>query len=208
MKNFQKLLKDRGYYSGAIDGIVGPLTLGGAKQWIDAEMNIRGWVKPVNDLVWIRTDQSYDNKFADYVVRFNNRVADMIIPCSTTPGDFYIFNPLTVGGITGAAVAAEQQVIASHKFVTSGTWSSLWLGAPYFYQSGAIEIYRDGNKDRNLDKAVKTKGWYGINFHRGGIGHAVDTWSAGCMVVPDARWFEAIKIFQPNQLINFTLIEC
>jgi hypothetical protein len=25
--------------------------------------------------------------------------------------------------------------------------------------------------------------------------------------VPDARWFEAIKIFQPNQLINFTLIE-
>jgi hypothetical protein len=208
MKNFQKLLKDRGYYSGAIDGIVGPLTLGGAKQWIDAEMNIRGWVKPVNDLVWIRTDQSFDNKFADYVVRFNNRVADMILPCSTTPGDFYIFNPLTVGGITGAAVAAEQQVIASHKFVTSGTWSSLWLGAPYFYQSGAIEIYRDGNKDRNLDKAVKTKGWYGINFHRGGIGSFVDNLSAGCMVVPDARWFEAIKIFQPNQLINFTLIEC
>jgi hypothetical protein len=170
-------------------------------------MNIRGWVKPVNDLVWIRTDQSFDNKFADYVVRFNNRVADMVMPCSTTPGDFYIFNPLTVGGITGAAVAAEQQVIGSHKFVTSGTWSSLWLGAPYFYQAGAIEIYRDGNKDRKLDKTTKTKGWYGINFHRGGIGSFVDNWSAGCMVVPDARWFEAIKIFQANQLINFTLIE-
>ncbi len=207
MKGFQQILKDRGYYTGAIDGIVGPLTLGGAKQWIDAEMNIRGWVKPVNDLVWIRTDQSFDNKFADYVVRFNNRVADMILPCSTTPGDFYIFNPLTVGGITGAAVACEQQVIGSHKFVTSGTWSSLWLGAPYFYQSGAIEIYRDGNKDRKLDKTTKTKGWYGINFHRGGVGSFVDNWSAGCMVVPDARWFEAIKIFSANQLINFTLIE-
>lgn len=207
MKGFQQILKDRGYYTGAIDGIVGPLTLGGAKAWIDAEMNIRGWVKPVNDLVWVRTDQSFDNKFADYVVRFNNRVADMILPCSTTPGDFYIFNPLTVGGITGAAVASEQQVIGSHKFVTSGTWSSLWLGAPYFYQSGAIEIYRDGNKDRKLDKTIKTKGWYGINFHRGGIGSFVDNWSAGCMVVPDARWFEAIKIFSANQLINFTLIE-
>ena len=207
MKGFQQILKDRGYYTGAIDGIVGPLTLGGAKAWIDAEMNIRGWVKPVNDLVWIRTDQSYDNKFADYVVRFNNRVADMILPCSTTAGDYYIFNPLTVGGITGAAVACEQQVIGSHKFVTSGTWSSLWLGAPYFFQSGAIEIYRDGNKDRKLDKTVKTKGWYGINFHRGGIGSFVDNWSAGCMVVPDARWFEAIKIFSANQLINFTLIE-
>ena len=208
MKNFQKLLKDSGYYSGAIDGIVGPLTLGGAKQWIDAEMNLRGWVKPVTDLVWIRTDQVFDNKFADYCIRFNNRIADMILPCSTTPGDYIVFNPLTVGGITGSAVACEQQVIASHKFVTAPNWKHLWLNAPYFYQAGAIEIFRDNTRDRKLDKTVKTKGWYGINFHRGGIGHAVDTWSAGCLVVPDVRWFEAIKIFQPNQLINFTLIEC
>lgn len=207
MQKFQQILKDRGFYSGAIDGIVGPLTLGGVKAFIDAEMNKRGWVKPVNDLVWVRTDQSYDNKFSDYCIRFNNRVADMILPCSTTPGDYIIFNPLTVGGITGSAVACEQQVIGSHKFVTSGNWKSLWLNAPYFYQSGAIEIYRDANKDRKLDKAVKTKGWYGINFHRGGIGHLVDDWSAGCLVVPDKIWFEAIKIFRPNQLINFTLIE-
>lgn len=207
MRNFQQILKDRGYYQGAIDGIVGPLTLGGAKAWIDAEMNIRGWVKPVNDLVWIRTDQTFDNKFSDFVVRFNNRIADMIMPCSTTPGDYIVFNPLTVGGITGSAVACEQQVIASHKFVTAPDWKHLWLNAPYFFQAGAIDIWRDNTKDRNLDKNIKTKGWYGINFHRGGIGHAVDTWSAGCLVVPDVRWFEAIKIFQNNQLINFTLIE-
>jgi len=207
MKAFQQILKDRGYYSGAIDGIIGPLSLAGAKQLVDAEMDKRGWVKPVNDLVWIRTDQSFDNKFSDYVVRFSNRIADMIMPCSTTPGDFYIFNPLTVGGITGAAVACEQQVIASHKFNTSGDWKSLWLGAPFFYQAGAIEIYRDGNKDRKLDKAIKTKGHFGINFHRAGAGSFVDNWSAGCMVVPDNRWFEAIKTFYPNQLINFTLIE-
>jgi hypothetical protein len=207
MKGFQQILKDKGYYSGAIDGIIGPLSLAGAKQFIDAEMTKRGWVKPVNDLVWIRTDQSFDNKFSDYVVRFSNSIADMIMSCSTTPGDFYIFNPLTVGGITGAAVACEQQVLASHTFKTSGNWKSLWLGAPYFMQTGSIEIYRDGNKDRKLDKTTKTRGWYGINFHRAGAGSFVDNWSAGCMVVPDARWFEAIKIFQANQLINFTLIE-
>lgn len=207
MKQFQQILKDRGYYLGNIDGIVGPLTLAGAKQWIDAEMSNRDWVKPVNDLVWVRTDQKFDNKFSDYCIRFNNRIADMILPCSTTPGDYIVFNPLTVGGITGSAVACEQQVIASHKFVTAPDWRHLWLNAPYFFQSGAIEIWRDGNKDRNLDKKIKTKGWYGINFHRGGIGHAVDTWSAGCLVVPDKRWFEAIKIFKPNQFINFTLIE-
>lgn len=207
MKGFQQILKDRGYYKGNIDGIVGPLTLTAAKQFIDAEMDLRGWVKPVTDLVWIRTDQTFDNKFSDYVVRFNNRIADMILPCSTTPGDYIVFNPLTVGGITGSAVACEQQVIGSHKFVTAPDWKHLWLNAPYFFQAGAIEIWRDANKDRNLDKNIKTKGWYGINFHRGGIGHAVDTWSAGCLVVPDVRWFEAIKIFRPNQLINFTLIE-
>ena len=207
MKGFQQILKDRGYYKGNIDGIVGPLTLAAAKQFIDAEMDLRGWVKPVNDLVWIRTDQKFDNKFADICVRFNNRIADMVLPCSTTPGDYIVFNPLTVGGITGSAVACEQQVIGSHKFVTAPDWKHLWLNAPYFFQAGAIEIWRDANKDRNLDKNVKTKGWYGINFHRGGIGHAVDTWSAGCLVVPDVRWFEAIKIFRPNQLINFTLIE-
>lgn len=207
MRGFQQILKDRGYYKGNIDGIVGPLTLTAAKQFIDAEMDLRGWVKPVNDLVWIRTDQKFDNKFADICVRFNNRIADMVLPCSTTPGDYIVFNPLTVGGITGSAVACEQQVIGSHKFVTAPDWKHLWLNAPYFFQAGAIEIWRDANKDRNLDKNVKTKGWYGINFHRGGIGHAVDTWSAGCLVAPDVRWFEAIKIFRPNQLINFTLIE-
>jgi hypothetical protein len=207
VKNFQQILKDRGYYAGAIDGIVGPLTLGGAKAWIDAEMTKRSWVKPVNDLVWIRTDQTFDNRFSDFVVRFNNRIADMVMPCSTTPGDFIIFNPLTVGGITGSAVACEQQVIGSHRFVTSGSWSSLWLGAPYFFQQGAIDIWRDNTRDRKLDKTVKTRGWYGINFHRGGLGSLVDQWSAGCLVVPDRIWFEAIKIFRPNQLINFTLIE-
>jgi hypothetical protein len=207
MKGFQQILKDRGYYQGNIDGIVGPLTLGGAKQWIDAEMDQRGWVKPVTDLVWIRTDQSFDNKFADYVVRFNNRIADMVMACSTTPGDYIVFNPLTLGGITGSAVACEQQVIGSHKFVTAPDWKHLWLNAPYFFQAGAIEIWRDANKDRKIDKNVKTKGWYGINFHRGGIGHAVDNWSAGCLVVPDKIWYQAIKIFKPNQLINFTLIE-
>lgn len=207
MRNFQQILKDRGYYSGAIDGIVGPLTLGGAKAFIDAEMTKRGWVRPVNDLVWIRTDQTFDNRFSDICVRFNNRIADMVMPCSTTPGDFIIFNPLTVGGITGSAVACEQQVIGSHRFVTSGNWRSLWLGAPYFFQQGAIDIWRDNTRDRKLDKTVKTRGWYGINFHRGGLGSLVDQWSAGCLVVPDSRWYEAIKIFKANQLINFTLIE-
>lgn len=207
MKEFQQILKDKGYYKGNIDGIVGPLTLTAAKQWVDAEMDNRGWVKPVTDFIWIRTNQTFNNKFSDYCIRFNNRIADMVVPCSTKAGNFYVYNPITTGGITGTAVSCEQQVIGSHKFMTSSNWKSLWLGAPYFYQQGAINIWRDGNKDTSINKVTKTLGWYGINFHKGGLGSLIDNWSAGCHIIPDNQWFQMIKIFQPNQLINFTLIE-
>lgn len=207
MKNFQTILKEKGYYQGAIDGIIGKISLTATQNFVSDEIAKRNWVKPTTEFVWIRTDQALDNKFSDVCVRFNNGVVDMVIPCSTVPGDFYIFNPLTVGGITGAAIACEQQQINSHKFVSSANWKSLWLGAPYFYQQGAVEIYRDGNKDRKINKEIKTKGWYGINFHRAGFGSLVDNWSAGCQVVADNSWFEAIKIFKNGQLINYTLIE-
>lgn len=207
MKNWQIILKEKGYYEGAIDGIIGKMSLSATERFISDEITKRNWVKPTTEFVWIRTDQTFDNKFADICIRYNDGIVDMIMPCSTTPGDFYIFNPLTIGGITGAAVASEQQQINSHKFVSSANWKSLWLGAPYFFQSGAVEIYRDGNKDRKINKEIKTKGHYGINFHRAGAGSFVDNWSAGCQVVADNIWFQAIKIFKPNQLINFTLIE-
>jgi len=207
MKNWQTILKEKGYYTGDIDGIIGKMSLAATEKFIDAEITKRGWVKPTTEFVWVRTDQSLDNKFADICIRYNGGVVDMIMPCSTVPGDFYIFNPLTVGGITGAAIACEQQQIKSHKFVSSANWKSLWLGAPYFFQSGAVEIFRDGNKNRTIDKNIKTKGHYGINFHRAGAGSLVDNWSAGCQVVADNSWYQAIKIFQNGQLINFTLIE-
>lgn len=207
MTNLQTILKDKGYYSGNIDGIVGPKTLAATQQFITDLINNRKWKQPVTEFVWLRLIKDFDNRFSDVCVRFNRTIADMIMPCSTRAGNFYVYNPITTGGITGTAVATEQQVINSHKFITSGTWSTLWLGAPYFYQAGAIDIYRDGNKNTTIDKNIKTNGLYGINFHRAGIGSIVDNWSAGCMVVPDSRWFEAIKIFNANQLINFTLIE-
>jgi hypothetical protein len=207
MKEFQTILKEKGYYQGAIDGIIGKMSLAATQSFISDEIKKRNWVQPTTEFVWIRTDQKLDNKFADICVRFNAGVADMVMACSTVPGDFYIFNPLTVGGITGAAIACEQQQIQSHTYVSSPNWKSLWLGAPYFMQTGAVEIFRDGNKDRKIDKSIRTKGFYGINFHRAGLGSLVDNWSAGCQVVADNSWFQAIKIFQNGQKINYTLIE-
>lgn len=207
MKHYQQILKDKCYYSGAIDGIIGPLSLNATQKFITDEIAKRNWLQPKSEFVYLRLKQSFDNKFNDVCVRFNNGIADMIMSCSTVPGYFWIYNPVTVGGITGTAIACEQQVTNSHTFKTSANWKSLWLGAPYFMQTGAIEIWRDGNKNTTFDKNIKTKGWYGINLHRGGIGSLIDNWSAGCMVVPDNSWFEAIKIFKPEQVINYTLIE-
>ena len=207
MQNFQTLLQQKGYYFGKIDGIIGSQTLTASQNFINAYVLSKNWKQPITEFVWIRLNQTFGNRFSDICVRFNNGIVDLIMPCSTRAGNFYVYNPLTVGGITGTAVAIEQQVFNSHKFMTSGNWSTLWLGAPYFFQSGEVEIYRDGNKDNVINRVTKQKGYFGINFHRAGIGSAVDNWSAGCMVVPDARWFEAIKIFKANQLTNFTLIE-
>lgn len=207
MKNLQTILKEKGYYAGNIDGIIGPLTLVGTKRLVNDEIFKRNWQQPKTEFVWLRLAKDFDNKFSDICIRFNNGVVDLVMPCSTRAGNFYVYNPITTGGITGTAVAIEQQVLNSHKFITSGNWKSLWLGAPYFYQNSAIEIYRDGNKDTKIDKNIKQKGLYGINFHRGGIGSLIDNWSAGCFVVPDNLWFEAIKIFSSNQLTNLTLIE-
>ena len=207
MKHFQQILKDRGYYSGPIDGIIGSLTLTGAKRFINDELFKRDWKQPQTELVWLRLNKTFDNKFSDVCLRFNNGIVDFILPCSTRPGNYWIYNPTTTGGITGTAIACEQQVINSHTFITSANWKSLWLGAPYFMQTSAIDIFRDKNKDNIINSDIKTRGFYGINFHRGGIGSAVDNWSAGCMVVPDNRWFEAIKVFKHNQITNFTLLE-
>jgi hypothetical protein len=70
-----------------------------------------------------------------------------------------------------------------------------------------ITIYRDSNKDRNLDKVTKQFGLFGINFHRAGLAATINNWSAGCLVVRDVDWFEVVKLFTPNQTIDLTLFE-
>jgi len=207
MKNIQTILKQKGYYAEEIDGIIGPKSLEAVSKYVADEIKKRNWIPVKTGLVYIRLDQSLTNTFDDVVVRFNNGVVDRVAPCSTTAGDYWLFNPITYGGVTGTAIAAEQQVIGSHKFVTSGSWKSLWLGAPYFQQVKPIKIYRDGNKNRILDKIITQIGLFGINLHRAGLGSLIDRWSAGCMVVPDKFWFDFISIFVNGQEISFNLFE-
>ena len=189
------------------DGIVGPKTLAALHEYVKSNLTKRKWVMPKDGLVWIRTDKALTNTFDDFVAVYSKGNCVMALPCSTTAGDYYVFNPLTVGGITGTAIAAEQQIIGSHQYVTAANWKFLWLNAPYFMQVRPITIYRDGNKDRVLDKKVTQFGLFGINLHRGGLAASINGWSAGCNIVHDTNWFEVCKLFTNGQFIDYTLFE-
>lgn len=206
MINLQKLLNQKGYNLKP-DGVVGPKTLAATQDFITKEIQKRNWKIPAIGFVFLRLDQTLTNTFDDVIVRFNRGIVDRVAPCSTTAGQHYIKNPITYGGIRGTAIAKEQQIINSHQFNTSANWKSLWLGAPYFQQISSIDIYRDGNMDNKLDKAILQKGLFGINFHRAGAGSFIDNWSAGCQVTPDKFWYDLISIFRNGQFIDFTLIE-
>ena len=206
MKKLQEILNANGA-SLTVDGIIGPKSLAALHEYVKSNLTKRKWVMPKDGLVWIRTDKTLTNTFDDFVAVYSKGNCVMALPCSTTAGDYYVFNPLTVGGITGTAIAAEQQIIGSHQFVTASNWKFLWLNAPYFMQVRPITIYRDGNKDRVLDKGVTQFGLFGINLHRGGLAASINGWSAGCLVVVDSLWFEVVKLFNNGQFIDFTLFE-
>ncbi len=206
MKNLQIYLNLKGANL-ATDGVIGSKTLSALDGYIKGEIKARKYVMPVDGLVWLRTDMVFSNKYDDFVVCYKAGRIVYVAPASTTAGDFYIYNPFTVGGITGTAVAVAQQVTKSHRFVTSSNWKTLWLGAPYFQQILPITIYRDGTKDRNVDQINRQFGLFGINFHKGGLGNWVNKHSAGCQTVPDAHWFEIVKRFNAGQVIDFTLID-
>ena len=206
MRNLQTYLNSKGAKLEP-DGIIGNQTLTALDSYIREQITARKYRMPVDGLVWLRTDLIFSNKFDDFVVCYKAGRIVYVAPASTTAGDFYVYNPLTVGGVTGTAVAVAQQVTNSHKFVTGANWKNLWLGAPYFQQVLPITIQRDGNKNNRVDGVTRQTGLYGINFHRAGVGNFVNKWSAGCQTVPDKDWFEIVKRFNPGQVIDFTLID-
>lgn len=206
MRRLQEVLNANGAQL-VIDGIVGSRTLTSLHQFVKANIEKRKWVMPKDGLVWMRTDANLTNTFDDFVAVYKSGLPVMALPCSTTAGHYSLFNPITYGGITGTAIALEQQIIGSHQFVTAANWKFLWLNAPYFMQVLPITIYRDGNKDLRLDRVNKQFGLFGINFHRAGTAAFINGWSAGCLVVQDADWFEVCKLFTNGQRIDLTLFE-
>jgi hypothetical protein len=206
MKNWQNFLNKHNYNL-VEDGVIGEKTLSATQDWLVKELSKKSFVLPTKDIVWVRLDNNLTNTFDDIGLRINNKKVDMIFPCSTTAGDYYIFNPITEGGITGTAVACEQQAINSHVFVTAPDITKLWLGGPYFQEVMPIKFYRDGNKDRNIDRGIEYIKNIGLNFHHAGWENFINNWSAACMISQPKYWNEVVKIFNNRDKSTYTLLE-
>lgn len=95
---------------------------------------------------------------------------------TTDPGSYYLRQPEARGG-TAIVVPAQYR----------GLWG---LGKhrgkdPAYVQVGPVTVFRDGDRDDELDMDPGSKhtGLFGINGHHAGEdSQRVDRWSAGCQV--------------------------
>ncbi len=170
------------------DGIVGANTLK-AKELAEKKLSSFILAKTngsvYTGLYAVRTKQEFDNQTTDFLLWLNKNTIDCIVTCSTRAGNFYVYNPITYGGITGTAVLAEGYY--------PDTWLGSWqtrFGFKSFelLQVKPVTVYRDGNKNKKIDKTSPQTGLFGINIHTAGWSNIVDRWSAGCIVVPKKEW--------------------
>ena len=205
MVRLQQFLNSKGYNLNP-DGQIGDLTKKALHNFIYKSLIDKKYRSQQKMLVWIRTDQNLTNSFDDFCILIVNANIELICKATTTAGDYYIFNPITTGGITGTAVTVPQQIVESHEFITSKNWKTLWLGMPFFKQIKPLDVYRDWNKDRKIDTLKKTFGIYGINLHQMGLGNIVNNWSAGCNGTSKDDWTKNVQYFKQGEKIDYTLL--
>lgn len=196
------------------DGVIGTNTNTAIKTAI---LNLKQEFKNLNykwdsnnwNLIGFRLSKQYTNELTDWFICVNESQL-FVQKASTVPGNYYVYNPLSYGGITGCAVLIPNQYLNTWKFVTASNWTTLWLKEPYFQQIKEVSIYRDTNKDKTIDINMPIqRGLFGINLHHAGLTNIVANWSAGCQVSSDLTWKEFLTIcnFKNSDLYSYTLIQ-
>lgn len=208
MKETQQFLN---YYNNAnlvIDGIIGTKSIAEMKKAISTLKGIykeKTYTWTNMNLLAIRTNSVFNNVTSDWflIVKDSGLIA---VPCSTKAGNFWVYNPITTGGITGTATLKEGQYKDTYQFISSSNWRNLWLQTPYFHQIKPVTVYRDNTRDNKVDKIQEHTGLFGINIHTAGWNNLVNRWSAGCIVIPRQYWLSLLPNFTSGQIYNFTLI--
>jgi len=154
------------------------------------------------NFVWERKDYVATNKFTDelHVAYINaNGIGQVLtIPCTTKPGlKGSLLEPITVNGVRGTAVIECGQCIDTWEFRDTFNEFSKY---PYFRQVKPINYYRDGNKDRIIDKVQRQLAKiFGTHWHAMskpdtyGSGE-VNNWSLGCMGSPEPEYKKILPL--------------
>ena len=140
------------------------------------------------NLVGIRNSASSANQFDDWLCvfyRFDDIWNLFAFPGTTDPGTFYREHPLN---ILGTAIMKPGQYRGAYKVGRHKGYKAL-------QQAGSITVYRDNNRDLELDTtgALEQQGLHAINIHRANRVRAstrVEKWSAGCQVMQDPDHFD------------------
>lgn len=211
MKTTQQFLNF--YVSAGLDtdGVIGQKSQSAIKKALiklEDTYKSKGWEwNNKFNILAIRVDQTFTDITSDWFIIVENNTL-LAVPCSTKAGKYYVYNPISYGGITGTAVLKEGQYKQTWQFVTAKNWQTLWLQTPYLNQIKPVTIFRDGNKDLKVDKNITQTGLFGINIHTAGWNNLVWNWSAGCIVIPRQHWVnDVLPKFKAFKIYDFTLLE-
>lgn len=152
------------------------------------------------------------NTFDDYIVieYYNDKrnLCKYIFPCTTTPGKVYLNKPQNKKGCS---------ILVPGQYRSAFTIGKHRDKYEALVQKLPVKVYRDNNKDNNLDMNPKTieSGMFGINIHKAGYSSSfVNDWSAGCQVFKreyDFDTFMGICHLQSNNglgsTFTYTLID-
>lgn len=134
------------------------------------------------NLIGIRSETEEVNHFDDYLYVIYRNAEENILSrefqITTDPGKHWLNHPMNKDGTA---------------IVVPGQYRGLWCLGKHrndymaLRQKGKISVYRDDDRDNELDFDPKTiqEGLYGINCHRSNPytnSYYVDRWSAGCQV--------------------------
>lgn len=205
----QKGLSEFGFYTGAIDGVMGPLTqlaITDMLTKISKVFNDKKYVSSGDyELIGIRMDDAYTNQFTDWGVIVHGNSLSMF-PMSSKPGAQYFLNEQYIDSVKGCACLVEGQY--PHVWRLSNTG---WSKMPFLAQVAPVTVYRDSDRDYMLDRVGMNTGMFGINFHSwaGFFMNFVQNLSAGCQVtqadVHDMIW-PYIELMAKSGDITYTLL--
>jgi hypothetical protein len=166
------------------------------------------------NIVGVRTDNINPNSFDDWIhVFYNNGKSQWALhsfPCTTDPGTFWLKNPIAK---KGTAILKQGQYTGAYQLgLHRGKYMAL-------VQRGNVTVIRDYNRNAVLDwnnGKEDTGSDFGINIHRAnasGTTKTVDSYSAGCQVLANAKDFELLISLAKNHralygnAFSYTLID-